>query len=177
MVKKRRYTADYILLAVLTVLMMVLLAHMLERYHLNAEETFEPNMDMVLNPLMGYAPYAENERACDEASMVFIKLKWSDWEPVKGQYNTAWLESRYHLSRWKAQGKHAVLRFICDEPGTAGHADIPAWLLEETGDGVYYTASGGSGYSPQYENPYFILRHEMAIAALAAYFNQDDFLA
>lgn len=177
MVKKRRYTADYILLFVLTVAVAVLLSYMLERYHLNDEVEFEPNLGLVTNPMMGYAPYAENLDACEQAGMVFIKLKWSDWEPEMGRYDAGFLESKYHLSRWKAMGKHGVLRFICDEPGQEGHADIPQWLLEATGDGTYYTASSGSGYSPNYENPYFIQRHAMAVAALADFFNQDDFLA
>lgn len=177
MVKKRRYTADYILLIVLTAAVAVLLSYMLVRYHLNDEVEFEPNLDVVTNPMMGYAPYAEDTAACEQASLVFIKLKWSDWEPEMGRYDTRYLESKFHLSSWKAAGKHGVLRFICDEPGQEGHADIPKWLLEATGDGTFYTSSSGCGYSPDYENPYFIARHSMAVAALADYFNQDDFLA
>lgn len=177
MVKKRRYTADYILLAVLTVIVAVLLFYLLQHYHLNDEVAFDPNLDVVTNPMMGYAPYATDLDACEQTSLVFIKLKWSDWEPEMGRYDTGFLESKYHLSRWKAEGKHGVLRFICDEPGQEGHADIPKWLLEATGDGTYYTASSGAGYCPDYENPYFIARHTMALAALADYFNQDDFLA
>lgn len=177
MVKKRRYTADYILLFVLTVCIVILLVYMMERYHLNDEVTFEPKLSVVTNPMMGYAPYAENQKACDQAGLVFIKLKWSDWEPEMGRYDTDFLESEFHLSRWKASGKHAVLRFICDEPGQEDHADIPQWLLDATGDGTHYTSSSGYGYSPNYENPYFITRHAMAVAALADFFNQDDFLA
>lgn len=177
MAKKRRYTADYILLIVLVAVVAVLLVYMLKRYHLNDEVVYEPNLDVVANPMMGYAPYAENLDACDQANLVFIKLKWSDWEPEMGYYDTGYLESQFHLARWKAAGKHGVLRFICDEPGQEGHADIPAWLLDATGDGTYYTSDSGCGYSPEYGNPYFISRHAMAVAALADYFNQDDFLA
>lgn len=175
--KKRSYRADYILLCVLIVTIAVLLAYMLERYHLNDELEFEPNRDIVANPMMGYAPYAQELDKCAEAELVFIKLKWSDWEPEMGRYDTGFLERTYHISRWKAEGKHGVLRFICDEPGQEGHADIPQWLLEETGDGTHYSGSYGSGYSPNYENAYFIDRHTKAVTALANYFNQDDFLA
>ena len=177
MVKKRRYTADYILLLAMGAAIALLLSFMMSRYHLNDEVHYEPELDVSANPLMGYAPYAENLRACEQTNLVFIKLRWADWEPEMGRYDTDYLESRYHISRWKAAGKHAVLRFICDEPGEAGHADIPQWLLEATGDGSAYTTDSGSGYSPNYENPYFIERHGKAIGALAAYFNQDDFLA
>lgn len=121
MAKKRRYTADYILLIVLVAVVAVLLVYMLKRYHLNDEVVYEPNLDVVANPMMGYAPYAENLDACDQANLVFIKLKWSDWEPEMGYYDTGYLESQFHLARWKAAGKHGVLRFICtsrDRRGT-----------------------------------------------------------
>ena len=75
MAKKRRYTADYILLFVLTAAATVLLSYMLERYHLNDEVAFEPNLQVVTNPMMGYAPYAEDLDTCEQASLVFIKLK------------------------------------------------------------------------------------------------------
>ena len=177
MVRKRSYTADYVLLVLLAAVIAVLLFYMLDRYYLNDEAVFEPNQDIVTNPLMGYAPYAEDVDKCAQSDLVFIKLKWSDWEPEMGRYDTDFLESNFHISRWKVEGKHGVLRFICDEPGEAGHTDIPQWLLEATNDGTYYTNSSGSGYSPDYENEYFISRHSMAITALADYFNQDHFLA
>lgn len=175
--KHKRYTLDYILIALLAVVIVVLLAYMLNRYHLNDEVGFTPEINMVDNPLMGYAPSAEDTEACADTNLVFIKLRWADWEPEQGQYDTAFLEEAFHISRWKAEGKHAVLRFLCDEPGEAGHADIPDWLLEETGDGTFYTGSSGEGYSPNYENEYLRSRHELAVAALAEYFNQDSFLA
>ena len=177
MVKKKRHRLDYILLLAMTVVVALLLVFMINRYHLNDELAFEPDLDVVTNPLMGYAPYAENQSACQKTNLVFIKLKWADWEPEAGRYDVDYLESQYHISRWKAAGKHAVLRFICDEPGKTDHADIPDWLLEATGDGSHYTTDVGSGYSPNYENLYFIERHSKAIAALAEYFNHDDFLA
>ena len=177
MAKKRRYTVDCILLVVLAAVVAVLLYFMLGCFHLNEELAYEPDLDVTANPMMGYAPYAENVEACEASSLVFIKLKWADWEPQMGRYDTEYLENQYHISRWKSEGKHAVLRFVCDDPGEESHADIPQWLMDATGDGTRYATSMGSGYSPNYENPYFIERHEKAIAALAEYFNQDDFLA
>lgn len=177
MADKRRHTGDYILLIVLTAMVAVLLSYMMKRYHLNNEVLFSVERNITNNPMMGYAPYAEDIEKCDKSSLVFLKLKWSDWEPEKGQYDTGFLESQFHLSRWRAAGKHAVLRFVCDDPGQEEHADIPHWLLEETNDGTFYSNQYGSGYCPNYENAYFRARHAMAITALADYFNQDDFLA
>lgn len=177
MAEKKRYTADYVVLLLLAIAIGVLLFYMLRRYHLNDEVGFEASRDYVANPMMGYAPYAEDTEKCEDAQLVFVKLRWSDWEPEPGRYNTGLLNSRYHLAQWNVQGKHGVLRFVCDDPDEAGTVDIPDWLLEATGDGTYYTGENGSGYSPNYENEYFIARHRAAVEALADYFNQDSFLA
>lgn len=56
---------------------------------------------------------------------------------MEGEYNIAGLEEKYQLDRWRAAGKHAVLRFVCDRPGDETHMDIPQWLYERTGDGVF----------------------------------------
>ena len=177
MAEKKSRTADYIILFLLAAAIVGILVYMLGRYHLNEEVGFEPDKGIVENPLIGYAPYAENMDKCGDTNLVFIKLKWSDWEPEMGQYDTAFLESNFHIPLWKSQGKHAVIRFVCDDPDKDGTADIPGWLLDATGDGTYYSGDIGAGYSPNYENEYFISRHTMAVTALADYFNQDDFVA
>lgn len=177
MVKKKHYGLDYCILILLAAAILVLLSYMLRSYQLNRTVEFSPDLNVVDNPMMGYAPNGENINQCADTNLVFIKLRWADWEPEMGQYDTDFLETTFHTSRWREAGKHAVLRFICDEPGEAYHVDIPQWLLEETNDGTYYTGSSGAGYSPNYENPYFISRHAMAIGALADYFSQDTFLA
>ena len=177
MAKRKQHTADYIILLLLAAAIIGILFYMLKRYHLNDEVVFKPDKGTVANPMMGYAPYAENLTRCTDTDLVFIKLRWADWEPEPGQYDIAFLESHFHIPLWKAQGKHAVIRFVCDDPDGAGSPDIPGWLLEATGDGTYYSGSSGSGYSPNYENEYFRSRHTAAVAALAKYFNQDDFAA
>lgn len=69
-----------------------------------------------------------------------------------------------------------MLRFVCDIPGKEQHKDIPEWLYQKTGDGVEYDTSYGKGYSPDYSNGFFRQRHQMAVEALASYFNEDDFV-
>lgn len=139
---------------------------------------FDERDDALVNPLMGYAPLANNSTAAEDASLVFVLLTWRDWEPEKGQFDVAELEEHFNLARWRESGKRVVLRFVCDVPGSASHVDIPDWLLEETGeDGVHYDISYGRGYSPDYDNDYFIERHEKAIEALGRYFEQDSFVA
>lgn len=129
------------------------------------------------NPLIGFAPSAEDMAECEKSSLVYIGITWAEWEPREGYYNIAGLEEKFHVKQWKEENKHAVLRFVCDIPGEAGHMDIPGWLYGMTGDGSFYDCSYGAGYSPDYSNPIFRERHAQAIAALAQYCNQDEFVA
>lgn len=147
------------------------------RYGINNTVTYTPTDEPLDNPLTGYAPPAENEEECEDSQLVFINLTWAQWEPKEGVYDTAALEERFHIARWKSEHKHAVLRFVCDNPGDALHIDIPTWLYRLTRDGAYYDTSYGKGYCPNYANAIFRERHAEAIAALANYFNQDDFLS
>ena len=60
--------------------------------------------------------YAQNLNFVSIQSYSFDLKRKYGFFPM-GRYDTAYLESKYHISRWKAAEKHAVLRFICDEPG------------------------------------------------------------
>lgn len=139
----------------------------------NFQESTEP-LD---NPLTGYAPPAENTEECEDSRLVYIGLTWAMWEPSPGEYDTEALEEMYHIRRWKEEGKHGVLRFLCDLPGEEDHMDIPGWLYDRTGDGVFYDTSYGRGYAPDYGNAYLKERHRLAVEALADYFAVDDFVA
>lgn len=145
-------------------------------YDLTAEADFTYDEEVSDLPLIGYAPSAEEDLA-EEANLVFINMTWAEWEPMEGEYNIAGLEEKYQLDRWRAAGKHAVLRFVCDRPGDETHMDIPQWLYERTGDGVFYDTGYGKGYCPDYTNEEFIAAHQDALRALGEYFSQDTFLA
>lgn len=147
------------------------------RYNLNQTTTYEESEKELSNPLAGYAPEAYNMEECEDSRLVYIGLTWEMWEPSPGKYNTDILEDYFHASHWDSQGKHAVLRFLCDVPGEERHMDIPKWLYEQTGDGAFYDTEYGQGYSPDYGNEYLIERHRMAVEALAKYFDRDDFIA
>lgn len=176
--KKRSSAAPYIVMLVLAAAIAALLLYILPyRYRLNQTVFFEESDETLYNPLIGYAVAADETGGHEDSNLVYIGLTWAEWEPVQGQYDIAGLEEKYHIKEWKAQNKHAVLRFLCDIPGEAQHMDIPQWLYERTGDGEFYDTSYGSGYCPDYGNDFFRERHGMAIEALAEYFNEDDFLA
>lgn len=134
--------------------------------------------EAVVNPLMGYAPPADNMEAVGDNTLVYVEITWKDWEPEKNQYDIEKLEKQFNLNTWKNSGKRVVLRFVCDIPGKDTHKDIPDWLYEKTdGDGMWYDNSYGKGYAPNYADTYFIERHKMAIEALGNYYGQDSFIA
>ncbi|MCD8074554.1 MAG: DUF4832 domain-containing protein [Lachnospiraceae bacterium] len=168
----------YILMILMGIAIAVLLFAVLpSRYRLNRTVELEESGELLANPLIGFAPPAENEDACEETQLVYIGLTWAEWEPREGEYALDDLEEKYHIAQWKAEGKHAVLRFICDIPGEEAHKDIPEWLYQKTRDGSWYDTEYGQGYSPDYENTIFREAHASAIAALAVYCNESDFVA
>lgn len=137
---------------------------------------FKSINEPIKNPFMGFAPIAEYESAVSDNTLVYVELTWREWEPEEGQYNTRGLEELNLLNKWRELGKRVVFRFICDDPTSEMHLDIPDWLYLKTGkDGRSYDISYGKGYAPNYENEIFIKAHEKAINALGTYYGNDDF--
>ena len=129
------------------------------------------------NPLMGFAAAADSKSSAEDEQLVYIDVTWAEWEPQEGTFDIASLEKKNNIARWRAEGKHAVLRFMCDVPGDEVHRDIPQWLYDETGDGVDYDNAYGKGYAPDYSNATFRAAHARAIAALGAWASQDTFVS
>ena len=129
------------------------------------------------NPLMGFAAAADSKSTAEDEQLVYIDVTWAEWEPQEGTFDIASLEKKNNIARWRAEGKHAVLRFVCDAPGDEAHRDIPQWLYDETGDGADYDNAYGKGYAPDYSNATFRAAHARAIAALGAWASQDTFVS
>lgn len=131
----------------------------------------------IINPYMGFAVDATSEPAASAYSLVYIDITFRELQPnCPESFNFASIVSENHIEHWKSEGKHAVLRFVCDIPGESTHMDIPDWLYQLTGDGTFYDTSYGKGYSPDYSNEVFIQYHKAAITALGEYFS-DEFVA
>jgi hypothetical protein len=126
---------------------------------------------------MGLAPWADSEETMDiDSTLVYVELKWSDWEPEEGIYNVDFVNDNFNLEYYKEDNRQVVFRFICDDPAGEEHIDIPEWLYRKIdGDGTMYSIDYGRGFSPNYSNPVFIEEHAEAIAALGEYFGDDDF--
>lgn len=140
--------------------------------------TFAPEQSdaVLLSPGMGYAPWADaDETEAMETTLVYVELRWAEWEPEEGVYDVDFVNDAFNLETYRAQGRQVVFRFICDEPGDTDHIDIPKWLYMKTQDGQHYDNDYGMGYSPNYANEAFIEAHANAIAALGRAFGGDDF--
>lgn len=127
----------------------------------------------LVNPLIGYMQNAERSKPYTETSLVYIDLTWRELEPERGQFDWAAIAEANHLSRWRAEGKHAVLRFVCDLPGKEAHRDIPDWLYAATGDGMDYDIDYGRGYCPNYANAVFREEHHRALREIGRYFTEN----
>ncbi|MDD3429270.1 MAG: DUF4832 domain-containing protein [Oscillospiraceae bacterium] len=129
------------------------------------------------NPQMGFAPQAKYKSIVADNTLVYIDITWAELEPVEGSYAFETIAKENYIEEYYAQGKQAVLRFICDDPDDTAHRDIPDWLYAKTGDGDAYSTSYGKGYAPNYANKTFIAYHQKAMSALGEFFAQyPDFL-
>ena len=139
---------------------------------------FEPTTETLVNPLMGWAPWATIEKSEQPHTLVYADLTWRDFEPQEGQFDFTAYEQRNQFARWRAEGKRVVFRFVLDVPDSEDHLDIPDWLFEKIeGDGDFYDHEYGKGFSPNYANPILIAYHQKAIQALGERYGQDDFIA
>ncbi len=175
--KKKSTAIQYVILVVLALLIALLMWYIMARSSYNIDETYAPDLTLVDNPLMGFAPDAANPELCEKSRLVFIPVTFAEWEPQEGTFAIKELEEKYNLKRWKSEGKHAVLKFMCDVPSEEEHMDIPDWLYEKTGTGWAYDTEMGKGFCPDYADATFIRYHKEAVEKLAEYCNKDFFVS
>lgn len=141
-------------------------------------EYTDANQEEILyNPLIGYAPPADYRDAVGSNTLVYIDTLWSEIEPQQGVYDFERLYKDNHIDEYRAAGKKAVFRLVCDLPGKREHMDIPRWLYDMTGDGSFYDTDYGKGYSPDYANEVLIEAHGRLLHAIAEEFAGDNFIA
>lgn len=137
-------------------------------------QSYEENQTAFGNPLMGYARNAWYEEVPEDVSLLYMDITWAELEPEEGVYDWEAIEEKNQIARWKQEGKHLVLRFVCDMPGEEKHMDIPEWLYEKSGEaGTWYDGDYGKGFAPDYNNETFIFCHTQAVKALGEYLGQD----
>lgn len=138
---------------------------------------YAPSGEVLSNPLTGYAVWSNQSNIDSRIQLVYVGITWREWEPEKGQYNIEGIRKTYKLDQRKAEGRHVVLRFLCDNPSSSRHMDIPDWLYQETRAGKYYSTSYGSGFAPDYNNTTIQQRHALAVRALGEAFGQDGLIS
>jgi hypothetical protein len=139
---------------------------------------YEPISDALVNPLMGWAPWASLQDIQQPHTLVYADLTWRDFEPQPGVFDFEGFEKQNQFARWRGENQRVVFRLVCDVPGPQAHRDIPDWLYEATtGNGQAYDNQYGKGFSPDYSNPEFIRYHRKALQALGKRYGGDDFLA
>ena len=139
---------------------------------------FEVSKQALINPLMGFAPPAENVVVREDVQLLYVDVSWRELEPYKGVYDWEKIEESNQFSRWRAEGKRLVLRFVLDVPGPEAHADIPDWLLEELVDpGEPYQTTYGQGFSPNYADETLLEAYQVAVAAMGNRWGDDDFIS
>lgn len=130
------------------------------------------------NPLMGYVPSAWYNEVSEDISLLYMDITWAELEPEEGVYNWASIDEENQISRWRKEGKHLVLRFVCDIPGDEEHMDIPEWLYEKSGEaGKWYDGEYGKGFAPDYNNSTIISCHKKAVRAIGEHFGQDGLIS
>ena len=130
------------------------------------------------NPLMGYVPSAWYNEVSEDISLLYMDITWAELEPEEGVYNWASIDEENQISRWRKEGKHLVLRFVCDIPSDEEHMDIPEWLYEKSGEaGRWYDGEDGKGFAQDYNNPTIISCHRKAVRAIGEHFGQDGLIS
>lgn len=148
------------------------------RYRSVEWKTFSYSAAALGNPLMGYAPSAQESELSDDISLLYVDVTWRELEPEKGVYRWNAIEKANQFKKWRAEGKHLVLRFVLDYPGKKQHKDIPDWLYDELEDpGDWYDSSYGKGFSPNYQDKKLLNYYQKAVKALGEHWGKDSFIS
>lgn len=134
--------------------------------------------DVLNNPFMGLVPAASSGPYVQPHRMVYLVLRWSELEPEKGRFAFEEIERKYKFDEWYKKGVKVVLRFVMDYGTDTSHKDIPDWLYQEIkGDGIWYDADVGKGFSPNYNNPILIENHKRVMQKLGERYDHDPRVA
>ena len=139
---------------------------------------FQKSEEAFGNPLMGYAPGAWKLEISQDIFLLYMDITWAELEPEEGVFDWETIERENQLDRWRKEGKHLVLRFVCDIPGDKPHMDIPKWLYEKTGrDGTWYEGAYGKGFAPDYNNELLIRYHSRAVQVMGEHLEKDGLIS
>jgi len=134
--------------------------------------------DVLNNPFMGLVPGADYDDFPVPHSMVYKVLTWRELEPERGEFAFDAIERKYGMDEYWARGVRFVLRVVLDYGTDERHMDIPDWLYRDIGgDGIWYDADVGKGFSPNYSNETLQRHHRRLIQALGDRYDDDPRVA
>lgn len=110
--RKRKIPIITIVIVLLALAILIILAYIIPgRYSLYQTTLYDPLEETPANPLMGFAPRAEETENTENTKLVLLDISWKEWEPEKGTYDRKALEEKYHIKEYKAKNVHGILRF------------------------------------------------------------------
>lgn len=165
------------LLTIAAIVLIYLLFPKEKAFSMSKTLSFSATDEVLQVPYSGYAPDGRSESLCKNASLVYVEVTLKEIEPKENVFDFSSIEKKYHIKKWKAQGKHMVLRLVLDRPANKAHRDIPNWLYKKTADGTDYDNAYGKGYCPDYSNRVLLAAHKKAVSALASWAEKDGFAA
>jgi hypothetical protein len=174
---ERKQLIGYFLLLIYAILFLLIYFSISNKFNKNINYIERSDIP-IINPLMGWAPWATLTQIYQPHTLVYADLTWKDFEPLEGFFDFEKFERVQQFSRWRQEGKRVVFRFVLDVPRAVSHIDIPDWLFEKINqEGDFYDNEYGKGFSPNYSNPELIKYHQLALKALGDRYNNDGFIA
>ena len=67
----------------------------------------------------------------EDISLLYMDITWAERNRRKENMTGRKSKRENQTDRWREEGKHLVLRFVCDIPGEEKHMDIPQWLYDK----------------------------------------------
>lgn len=126
--------------------------------------------DVLPNPYKGFVPWVGNSHPVYDAKLRYGSYTWSDLEPVKGQYDWAFLERSWPDPA--QTGRRVGFRISAAYPHS-GKVDIPQWLVDEGVALRPYEIEGMQGLAPDWDDQRFLSAHHDFIQALGDRYDAD----
>jgi hypothetical protein len=130
--------------------------------------------DILPNPFKGFAPWVGSENSTYPTTLQCATYAWADIEPVKGNYNWAFLEKDW--GNVTQTHRRVGFRIAAEIPGE-DRSGTPQWLIDQGIKMRPYNIEGQTGLLPDYDDPKFLAAHHDFIMALGARYDQDARIA
>jgi len=127
--------------------------------------------DVLPNPFKGFAPWVGNQNPVYQTTLQYVNCEWKDLEPSSGVYN--WNNLEKNWGNIAVTGRRVGFRISAATPGSAGHYDIPEWLVNQGIRMRAYEIDNQHGLAPDWDDPGFLQAHHDFITALGARYDSD----